>query len=886
MQNLSIVRAKCYLILQGIERSLADNLVRNFEMDEPSFLNGEEQERALTRLCEDLQDDWGLDDVTTEDLVEYLDLGDLISLLNRHRTSVRNAIQSDIQAATDILTSRGIPNIRKRVMHPIRPLNPDDLSILLSISSDLPQESPSLLWDHLLESKDLIEDSSNTININIPPYWAEESTILHNLPVAEFLDTGFIGRRNERRQLKQRLESDHRVITVVGIGGIGKTALALRVCHDILEESDTGLDRMVWVSLKTKHLTPDGIREVSEAVDTTSSLIDSLLPASDANSNASREESWEGVLEHLRESRTLLVIDNLETLGSEVRELAVSIPKESKLLLTSRVGLGEIEVRYEMPNLTPKDAGALFRNLASAYNYTSLMKLSEKLLRQYCRRLYYNPLLIKWFVQAVGKGTSPNDVFAHEDFDQALRFCLENVYDSLSPLSRRIISTLLAARRELSQTQIQEILNADHVQLIQAFQELRQSNIIDSKTEEDGSVICQIGGLVHDYLARHAPPDSSTVKVTREQLRKWQAEQDRSASQRHTYRYNRRVVHVETDDQKVVSSHLRDTLNSIRAHNPDTAWKALQRAQELAPTWWEVYRVKAFLLEYEQRPTYQIEQAYEESINCNDIDIIRHHYAAYLLRIDEYERALDQIERALQHKDAEVVSLRSIRGLTFLRLGYIAEAIGELEYVWSSDNSDIPTRVRRIRGTQFADALRRHVEHHFYQGDLNAVEADAVKGVRVTDETADACGWDSKLARVGVSLLADLLRLPERPKTSEILLAETATRWDKEISFTDACRRFGKALDILEKNGELAYLIPNTYAGALSSDHDRRFTGTIDRIWEWNGYIQTDSMGEVYLNRSSLARPSEWQNLRKGMLVSFSVIHHTKGPLAVRLEAE
>ena len=267
MQDLSNARTKCYIVLQGLERSLAENLVRNYEVDESGFLVSEEQERALFRLREDLQDEWGLEDVTTRDLLKYLDLGDLIKLLNRHKSRVRNAKQSDIQTATRIVEEQGLQKIRKRVMHPIRPLEPSDLPTLISISGDLLSEAPSLIWDPLIESNSLLKDPEKALAVNIPAYWAEESTILHNLPVAEFTDTGFIGRQNERRRLKNILESDRNVVTVVGIGGIGKTALALRLCHDILDDSDSAFDRIVWVSLKTKHLTAEGIREVKDAVD-------------------------------------------------------------------------------------------------------------------------------------------------------------------------------------------------------------------------------------------------------------------------------------------------------------------------------------------------------------------------------------------------------------------------------------------------------------------------------------------------------------------------------------------------------------------------------------------------------------------------------------------
>ena len=392
MSSPSVVRAKCYLILEGLERSLAENLIRNFDIDLPGFLTKEEQERALYRLREDMQQsEWGLEDVTAEDLLIYLDLGDLRNLLNRHKSSVRNATQSDVESAAKIIEDRDLYSIRKRVMHPVRPLEADDLPTLMSIATKLPKSAPSLIWGLLAESVSLAQDPERFLNVTIPSFWAEDSAILHNLPAAEFDDTGFIGRKKEGGQVGRLLQSDHNVITVVGAGGIGKTALALRVCHDILDNQASNLDRIVWVSLKTHYLTADGIRQISDAVETPSTLVDYVMSEIAPNIDVKQKPGWDRVLEQMKASRLLLVIDNLETLGSEIRDLAVGIPRGSRLLLTSRIGLGEIELRFEILSLSPQDAKRLLIGLVVAYNYQSAIRPDGQSVARYCKRLHYNP---------------------------------------------------------------------------------------------------------------------------------------------------------------------------------------------------------------------------------------------------------------------------------------------------------------------------------------------------------------------------------------------------------------------------------------------------------------------------------------------------------------
>ena len=443
---MSAMRASCYLILQGLERSVAGNIINGLATDIPNFLLPQEARLALDRLREDMQDAWGVDDVSTIDLLEYLDLGALVGLLNRNRSKMRNATETDVRHATQIIERHSVYAIRNRVMHPVRPLESDDLSILMTTAEQLRKDASSLTWEPLGESLRLVSDTAAVTNVTIPPYWIDEPRIVNNLPVPEFEETGFIGRREERKGLKNLLQSGHNVVTVVGAGGIGKTALALQVCYDFLDDPSSDFDSIVLVSLKTHRLTVDGIQEIAIAVDAMDRLVNDFASAT-GTSNQSGPITWDIVLNQMRASRVLLVIDNLETLGSGIRELAVGMPQQSKLLLTSRVGLGEIELRYPISALSLKDSSQLMRHLGIAYSYSAIKTLDPIVLANYCERLHHNPLLIKWFVQAVGKGVRPQDVLAHQDFDEALKFCFDNVYSGLSEFATDIIATLRAARQ-------------------------------------------------------------------------------------------------------------------------------------------------------------------------------------------------------------------------------------------------------------------------------------------------------------------------------------------------------------------------------------------------------------------------------------------------------
>lgn len=884
MANLGVMRARCYLILEGLERSIAENLTRNFDVDNPSFLVVEEAERALQRLREDMQDSaWALSDVSTVDLLRYLDLGDLLGLCNRHRSAVRNAQPSDIERASAIIDDHGAHAIRKRVMHPVRPLETGDYNALCAIATKLPNEVPSLIWEPLIESTSLIEDPRNIADAALPRFWLDDSRTVNNLPVAEFEDTGFIGRGDERRRLRQLILSDQKVITVVGAGGIGKTALTMRVCHDLLDDPSPRFDNVIWVSLKTQFLTADGIRSVKDAVDSQAMLLDHVADHAGIKPASPSIVDWSPVLDQMSRHNTLLVIDNLETLGAELKELAYDIPQGSKLLLTSRVGLGEVERRFDMPEFSRKDSEVLMRVLGSTYGYSEIKQLGHRGLNQYCRRLHHNPLLIKWFVQAVGKGASPGEIFEREDFDEALSFCFSNVYQRLSPTAVSVVNTLLAARRSLSQAQIRELIKVDRIEFDIALLELRQSNAIETSHPDGGSTLYQVNGLILDYLSRNHPPSNDVVKKTRDALRQWQVEQDRSASAQNTYRYSKHYVLVETIDHRIAATSLREALRQIHGRNAHGAEAALKRALELTPDWSEVHRVKANLLKLQQRPIYEIENAFEDSIRYGDNDINRREYAAYLLSIGEIERALDQIDAALELGTGVENVLRSTRALALTRLSKITDALTDYKFVWSSRHLNQSQFDRMVQGTQYAGALRRYVEQLTGQAKNEEASEALLEGIRIVEQTAADCGWDDKLTDVAIRLLAE--KIDDTDLKDDVLqrMLQVASDWDDNESFVRACN-LQKGLEQFTHRARLAEAMPNVSRTAQGADHKARFEGKVDRLLGEFGFIECPQLGSVHMRATSLVQPRLWDQLVVDDAVRFSVINRSRGLHEIRLE--
>lgn len=153
---------------------------------------------------------------------------------------------------------------------------------------------------------------------------------------------GLVGRSREVRHLHELLAtSTQRLVTVTGVGGVGKTRLAYAVAD----------------SLREAH--PDGVGLVSLAPLTDPDLV---LPAVGRAFGLSAVEGLdplEAVAQHLRSRRALVVVDNFEHLMDAAGGLArlVALCPRINVLVTSRTTLRvRGELHYQLSPLALPDA--------------------------------------------------------------------------------------------------------------------------------------------------------------------------------------------------------------------------------------------------------------------------------------------------------------------------------------------------------------------------------------------------------------------------------------------------------------------------------------------------------------------------------------------------
>jgi predicted ATPase/class 3 adenylate cyclase len=163
-----------------------------------------------------------------------------------------------------------------------------------------------------------------------PPLRSVDQT---NLPVQP---TPFVGRERELAEVIALLDV-HRIVTLTGPGGTGKTRLALQAAAESVEQYGDGVWFVSLAAIRDPNLIEPTIARVVGGPDDLS--------------------------EFLADKRTLLVLDNLEQLLPEAADIALRL--DARILATSRSRLNvAAEQEFPVPMLPFEAAAALFTQRA------------------------------------------------------------------------------------------------------------------------------------------------------------------------------------------------------------------------------------------------------------------------------------------------------------------------------------------------------------------------------------------------------------------------------------------------------------------------------------------------------------------------------------------
>jgi tetratricopeptide (TPR) repeat protein len=243
----------------------------------------------------------------------------------------------------------------------------------------------------------------------------------------------FIGREREMEQVRQALASRSYLVVIEGIGGIGKTVLALEVAHELWEK---GLyEAVVWTTAKDREL------DLNDILDTFARTVDypyiAQLPPEEKPTEAAKL---------MRAKKCLLLLDNFETIKDEaVSEFLLNLPEPSKALITSRHHAPGEARTIPLRSMEQCEALALMRAEGGRLGLESVQQAGDEILLRLYQATGGAPLAIKWAVgQIKQKGQSLDSVLdsLYGARGDLFEFMFSRSWEMLSEDARRILMVM------------------------------------------------------------------------------------------------------------------------------------------------------------------------------------------------------------------------------------------------------------------------------------------------------------------------------------------------------------------------------------------------------------------------------------------------------------
>ena len=340
--------------------------------------------------------------------------------------------------------------------------------------------SPTKLPASETEGLSVLEPLANAFT-NVPP-----------------MPAGYVPRRVlEGDLVNELLKVDrHRIVTLTGPGGIGKTSVAIKAIRALCNRDPAPYDVVLWISARDVDLLDTGPRAVSRRVFTQQDIALAgveLLEPSGRDSKSFRSDAYfQECLSKGAAGPTLFVLDNFETLKNpaDVFEwVDAHVRPPNKVLITTRFRDFRGDYPIAISGMLEDEANRLINEHGSRLDISHLVSESykSKLISESDGHPYVIKILLGEVAKA-GQAVTPKRIVATAD--DLLDALFKRTYQALSPGAQRVFLLLCSWKVYVPEIAVEVVLlrqETERFDVPAALEEVVKFSLVDQSTsDEDG----------------------------------------------------------------------------------------------------------------------------------------------------------------------------------------------------------------------------------------------------------------------------------------------------------------------------------------------------------------------------------------------------------------
>lgn len=281
------------------------------------------------------------------------------------------------------------------------------------------------------------------------------------------MKSDYIRRDDVEPDLLARLEDPEEdpIVTLDGMGGIGKTSTALAVLHAL--KSSSSFDFVIWFSARDVDLLSSGPVQVRARIrgseDMARYCVRLLRPFVEMPASVSAADLFRQAMRgEIHEGRILFVFDNFETVqnpGDLYREIKSSVRLPNKALITTRHDDFRGHYPIELPSMPYDLYRSLVSTLGSRLGIVALLEGKEQWIRDVHRESFGHPYILKIVLgEARRRGALGAFRRLLSNKQDVLPSLFKRTFDSLSEPSKRVLIVLCLWRSIVPVAAVEAVL--------------------------------------------------------------------------------------------------------------------------------------------------------------------------------------------------------------------------------------------------------------------------------------------------------------------------------------------------------------------------------------------------------------------------------------------